>query len=73
MSKIEDPRHASYVKYPLPDILIIVMCAVLCGIDTLGDLVIYAENKQGFFEERVGYSKHSVQGNLWQEFDIDIC
>ena len=38
MSKIEDPRHPSYVKYPLVDVLIIIMCAVLCGIDTLGDL-----------------------------------
>ncbi len=54
MSKIEDPRHASYVKYPLADILIIVMCAVLCGIDTLGDLVIYAENKQEFLRKELG-------------------
>ena len=38
MAKIEDPRHPSYVKYPLVDVLIIIMCAVLCGIDTLGDL-----------------------------------
>ena len=38
MSKIEDPRHPSYVKYQLTDVLIIIMSAVLCGIDTLGDL-----------------------------------
>ena len=36
MSKIEDPRHQSYVEYALADILIIIMCAVLCGLDTLG-------------------------------------
>ena len=29
MSAIEDPRHQSYIKYPLADILIIIMCAVL--------------------------------------------
>lgn len=46
MTAIEDPRHQSYVKYPLADILIIIMCGVLCGLDTLGDLVIYAHCRQ---------------------------
>ena len=54
MSKIEDQRHPSYVKYPLADILIIVMCAVLCGLDTLGDLVIYAKNKKDFLAKEFG-------------------
>ena len=48
MSKIEDPRHQSYIKHSLADILIIIMCGVLRGLDTLGDLVIYAKNKQEF-------------------------
>ena len=48
MSEIEDPRHQSYVKYPLADILIIIMCAVLCGLDTLGDLVVYAKTGKNF-------------------------
>ena len=54
MSKIEDQRHPSYVKYPLADILIIVMCAVLCGLDTLGDLVVYAKNKKDFLKKEFG-------------------
>lgn len=54
MSAIEDPRHPSYVKYPLSDILIIIMCAVLCGLDTLGDLVIYAQSRKEFFAEALG-------------------
>lgn len=57
MSKIEDPRHQSYVKYQLADILIIIMCAVLCGLDTLGDLVIYAQNKEEFFAKELGIKK----------------
>lgn len=51
MAEIADHRHPSYVKYPLADILIIVMCAVLCGLDTLEDLVIYAKNKKDFWAE----------------------
>ena len=54
LSAIEDERHPSYVKYPLSDILIIVMCAVLCGLDTLGDLVIYAKSKAEFLSKELG-------------------
>lgn len=57
MSTIEDPRHQSYVKYPLSDILIIIMCAVLSGLDTLGDLVIYAKNKEEFLAKELGIKK----------------
>ena len=49
MIQIENPRYQSYVQYPLADILIIIMCAVLCGLDTLGDLVVYAKSKAEFF------------------------
>ena len=54
MEKIEDPRHPSYVKYALADILIIIMCGVLCGLDTLEDLVIYAKSKAYFLREELG-------------------
>lgn len=54
MSEIKDYRHPSYVKYPLADILIIVMCAVLCGLDTLEDLVIYAKSRKEFLAKEFG-------------------
>lgn len=57
MSKIEDPRHPSYVKYALADILIIIMCGVLCGLDTLEDLVVYAKSKADFLRETFGIEK----------------
>lgn len=47
-SAIEAPRHQSYIKYLLADILIMIMCAVLSGLDTSGDLAIYAKNRKGF-------------------------
>lgn len=49
MTEIEDQQHPSYVKYPLADILVTVMCGVLCGLDTLEDLVIYAKSKRDFW------------------------
>ena len=54
MLKIEDPRHPSYVKYALVDILIIIMCGVLCGLDTLEDLVVYAKSAADFLRETFG-------------------
>ncbi|MCI9116936.1 MAG: transposase family protein [Acutalibacter sp.] len=35
ISEIEDKRHPGYVKYPLADIFIIVMCAVLFWISSV--------------------------------------
>lgn len=54
---IEDPRHQGYVKHKLCDILVIVMCAVLCGLDELCSIVTFAENKASFFKERFGIEK----------------
>ena len=51
---IEDPRHPSYVEHKLADVLIIVMCVVLSGLDTLGDIVIYARNNQEFLQATFG-------------------
>lgn len=42
------------MKYPLADILVIIMCGVLSGLDTLEDLVIYAENKENYLREALG-------------------
>ena len=41
---IEDPGHSGYVRHKLEHILTIVMCAVLCGLDKLDEIVVYQEN-----------------------------
>lgn len=51
---IEDTRHQNYVKHKLSHILTIVMCAVLCGLDELGDIMTFAENKEKFFKDNFG-------------------
>ena len=66
MSAIEDPRHQRYVKYPLADILIIIMCSVLCGLDTLGDVVIYA--KSSFFEKHLKEKRNAAGQNPHADF-----
>ena len=54
IATISDPRHASYIKHQLSDILLIIMCGVLSGLDTLGDLALYANEKQDFFKAAFG-------------------
>lgn len=49
LSVVPDYRHLSYVSYKLCDILIIVMIAVLCGLDQLNDLVVFANARADFF------------------------
>lgn len=57
LEEIEDPRHQSYVKHALSDILIVIMCGVLCGLDTLGELTVFAKNKSEFFKKEFGIEK----------------
>jgi predicted transposase YbfD/YdcC len=54
---IEDPRYQGFVKHKLSDILTIVTCAVLCGMDRLCDIMAYAENKKEFFRIHFGIEK----------------
>ena len=56
-SVIEDNRHAGYIDHKLADILIIVMCAVLCGLDGLAGIAVYSQNKAEFFLEKFGIEK----------------
>lgn len=39
MGMIHDPRNASYIKHKLSDILFIVMCGVLSGLDSLSEMI----------------------------------
>lgn len=55
--KIEDQRHQSYTEHRLCDILIIIMCAVLCGIDQLEEIVSYGKNKKEFLKTTFNIEK----------------
>lgn len=51
---LEDPRHESYVIHRLEDVLTIVMCAVLCGMDDLCGIISFANNRADFLKEHFG-------------------
>jgi predicted transposase YbfD/YdcC len=52
LSIIEDTRHSGYVEHPLSDILIIIMCSVLCGLDGLAEMMVFAEKRKEFFRHK---------------------
>lgn len=54
LSLIPDYRHPGYVEHKLCDILMIVMVAVLCGLDQLNALVVFANERKEFFAEHLG-------------------
>lgn len=54
LSLVADYRHPSYISHTLSNILIIVMTAVLCGIDQLNDLVVFANERANFLAEYFG-------------------
>ena len=51
---IHDPRNQGYVKHKLDHILIIIMAAVLCGLDELCTITEFAKNKAEFFRKNFG-------------------
>ena len=53
-NEIADNRHQSYVKHRLQDILVMLMCAVLCGLDELSAVMVYIQNKADFFAQNFG-------------------
>ena len=62
--KISDLRHQGYVEHKLTDVLIIVMCAVLCGLDKLGGIVLYAQKRTQFLAEQFGIEKIPSKATL---------
>jgi predicted transposase YbfD/YdcC len=61
---IEDYRCLCDVKHKLTDILILVMCASLSGIDTIAEIVEYGEQKRGMLLGKFGIVKIPSEATL---------
>jgi hypothetical protein len=56
-STVEDKRHPSYIDHNLADVLIIIMSAVLCGLDGLSEIIEHAQNRAEFFRNNYGINE----------------
>jgi len=43
---VEDPRYRGFMEHKLGDILILVQCAVMCGLDKLEETEEYGKSKR---------------------------
>lgn len=56
-NQIIDNRCQCDVKHKLTDVLILIMCAVLCGIDTISEIVEYGKQKRQLLSDKFGIDK----------------
>jgi predicted transposase YbfD/YdcC len=55
--KIEDKRYKNFVKIKLTDVLIVVMCAVMCGWTRYEEIEIYGKEKIEYLKRAFGVEK----------------
>ena len=72
-SKLEDPRQINKSLYPLPEILLLVLCAVLSGADDWVAIALYGQKKLGFLRRFLPYENgtpsHDQLGYLFGRID----
>jgi len=74
LSVIKDTRCSGYIKYKLADILSIIMCAVLCGLDGLESPHVLIPPRTPWHDGKVERSHRNDQRYFydWETFnDVD--
>ena len=61
---IEDPREAWRVAHPLPEVLLLVVCASIASCDDFDDIATWGETHLGFLRRFLPYH-HGVPGARW--------
>lgn len=61
---VEDPREQWRVAHPLPEVLLLVVCASIAGCDDFDDIAAWGESHLDFLRRFVPYH-HGVPGARW--------
>lgn len=56
-SALEDPRQAWKVEYPLPEIMLLVLCATLAGAETFVDAALWGKKKLDFLRRLLPFKR----------------
>lgn len=71
--RLDDPRQQGKVQYPLAEILLLVLCAAICGADSITEIVEFGEIKIDFLRSllpyRNGIPSHDTIGKLLSAID----
>jgi predicted transposase YbfD/YdcC len=63
--ELEDPRVADNQSYPFIALLVIIICAVIAGANTISDIHIYSETKESLFRLLFGLEKAPSYNVFW--------
>ena len=72
---VEDPRQAAKVAYPLDEVLLLVLCAVISGAYGWTSIALYGEKKLQFLRRflpfKHGTPSHDQLGILFSRLDME--
>lgn len=71
--ELKDPRQQGKVKYPLNEIILVALCASICGADTFIEFVEFGEAKIDFLKRLLpfsnGIASHDTFGAVFSNID----
>jgi predicted transposase YbfD/YdcC len=75
-SALEDPRQHWRVVYPLPEILLLVLCATLSGMDDFVEIRLWGEQRLDFLRRFLPYERglpsHDTLNDVVNALDADL-
>ena len=74
-SSLEDPRMERTKLHPLDNIIVIALCAVICGADSWVDIELFGESKRQWFAKFLdlsnGIPSHDTFGRVFAQLDAE--
>ena len=75
-SALEDPRQAWKVEYPLPEIMLLVLCATLAGAETFVETALWGRKKlaflRGLLPFKRGIPSHDALNDVVNALDAEL-
>jgi predicted transposase YbfD/YdcC len=75
-SALSDPRQRWRVVYPLPEILLLVLCATLSGMEDFVEIALWGEERLGFLRRFLAYERgipaHDTLNDVINALDADL-
>lgn len=75
-SRLEDPRRGPARRYGLSEIIVMAICAVLCGADDWVEVADWCEDEEewlkGFLDLPYGTPSHDTFGDIFRVLDPDV-
>ena len=75
-STLNDPRQGWRVVYPLPEILLLVLCATLCGMEDFVEIRLWGDERLDFLRRFLAYDRglpsHDTLNDIFNTLDGDL-